>query len=187
MGWLLHGLGIVMTCGAALLAEFVLFRPIDGRADACLRRTDELRTLLKEEARIRREHARLSRPLAEARQRAATLQRRIPDEPQEAVFLAQVSHLAGEVGLQIRDYRPGAITRQPSYCAMRIDLICEGDYAGICKFVGRLVELPRHSVVVRMEIDSTGRGKVYAAELTLEIFFYGTAQPGASEKGVENA
>lgn len=185
LGRCLHGLGLLAALVTVLLVQFVIFRPIDHRTAACRQRSEKLQALLQQAPKIRREHAQLEKDLALARGQSATLQKRIPDDPREADFLAQVSRLAGEVGLQIRDYRPAAVETKPSYSVMRVDLACQGDYASICNFLGGLCELPRHSTVLHLQIDSDGDRQEYSVKLSLALYFAATGQSGV-ERGKKN-
>ena len=171
MRWWLHGAGLLVALVILLAAEFFVFRPIDRRADVCTQRVDKLRDLIEDEGRVRREHTRAVDELQAARDLAAMLNKRIPDEPSEADFLAQVSQLANEHSLKIQDYRPGAITTKDSCSALSVELICEGDYASLCSFLAGLSSLPRHATVALLEIDSDGRKATYSVKLSLELYF----------------
>ncbi|MBN2477593.1 MAG: type 4a pilus biogenesis protein PilO [Pirellulales bacterium] len=183
----MHGLGLLIALGIAGFVEFAVYRPIDGRTATCLKRNRELQALLREAPRVRADHARLTQEVADARAQAAVLKSRIPDEPQEADFLAQVSQLAGEVGLDIQDYCPGVITSRQTYSTMQVELICEGDYYSICNFLYRLAELPRHSTVVGLEINSEKGGQRYSAKMSLELYFAATGRPADIPKEVRDA
>jgi Tfp pilus assembly protein PilO len=172
-GWWLHGLGVAVTLFLMLFAEWFVYGPTDRRAAASARRTGELQALLRDEDPIRAEHARLTDELAAAREESAGLQKRIPNEPREGDFLAQVSQLAGDVGLNVRDYRPGAITAKPDYSHMQVELVCEGDYASICRFLAGLSELPRHSTVIRLQLDGDGSQPLCVANVSLRVYFTG--------------
>jgi len=171
LDWSLHGLGVAVMLAIALVAGIVVYGPIDRHTAEATQRADRLGQLLKNEARDRAAYEQTAKELATARQQAETLNSRIPDEPREADFLAQVSKLAGEVGLQIRDYRPGSITKKESHSVMRVNLICEGDYASICNFLDQLSELPRHSTVVRLQVKTEGERKEYSVDVSLELYF----------------
>lgn len=187
LGWALHGAGILTALAVALLAELLVYRPIDARAHDWARRAEGLHERLEDATRVRREHARLSHDLAVAREQTAALKKRIPDAPCEADFLAQVSRLADEIGLRIQDYRPGAVTAKTSYSVLRVDLICEGDYPSVCRFLDGLSQLPRHCTVVRLQIDSAKSKQDYSANMSLELYFGVTARSDAGQKGGTDA
>ncbi len=185
--WWLHGLGVLVVTGIALFAEFAVFRPIDDQTAANIHEARQLQTFLRDKDRVRSEHARLAKELAVARGQAATLQARIPDEPREADFLAQASKLAGQIGLQIQDYRPSAISSKQSYSTVRVDLICQGGYASICSFLDRLSKLPRHSTVTRLRIDANRNRPVYSVQISVTLYFVVNGQPSIAEKEATDA
>lgn len=187
LGRWLHVLGLLVVLAIAAGAEFLLYRPIAAKASVCARRADKLQALLHNQGQVRAEHTRLGKDLAEARKQAAALEDRIPNEPREAEFLAQLSRLASEVELQIEDYRPNTIVRKPDYSVLQVDLICEGGYASICNFLDRISRLPRHSTVVSLQIDSAGGGRKYPAKISLQLYFAGHGPSDADKKGTSDA
>jgi Tfp pilus assembly protein PilO len=183
LGWWLHGLGLLIALAIGLLTKSLVLAPIDDRAAAHLRRADRLQERLRDADRIRAEHARLVEDLAAARRQSEELKKRIPDEPREADFLAQVTHLADEVGLRIQDYRPGTVSEKTSYSVLQVELIGEGDYASICSFLSRLPGLARHSIVRRLQIVSDNKQKGYLLSMSLQLCFAVQGQPDLNQKG----
>jgi Tfp pilus assembly protein PilO len=183
LGWWLHGLGLLIALAIGLLAKSFVLAPIDDRTAAHLRRADRLQDRLRDADRIRAEHARLVEDLAVARRQSEELKKRIPDEPREADFLAQVTHLADEVGLRIRDYRPGTVSEKTSYSVLQVELIGEGDYVSICGFLRRLPGLARHSIVRRLEVASDSKQEGYVLAMSLQLCFAVQGQPDLSQKG----
>ena len=182
VSWSLHGLGALIACAIGLAAELVGYRPLDVEVAACARQTAGLQEVIQDGGRLRAEHARLRQELALAREQSADLIKRIPDQPEEADFLAQLSQLADESGLKIRDYRPGVITPRSSYATMKVDLSCAGNYESICTFLEGLAELPRHCTVVRFEIDSSSQVELYSVEISLELYVATVDQPDVERR-----
>ncbi len=187
LSWSLHGLGAAVVLVVALLTWAVACRPIQNGIVAGRYRVQQLDNLLKTRPQQKVLYDRLGKELAEAREQAEMLNDRVPEEPQEAVFLAQVSKLANDVGLSIQDYRPGAIKRDDSHCTMRVDLICRGRYSAICKFLDGLPNLPRHSTIVRLQITSEGDQPEYSADVSLELYFAAREQLDSKTKKPNNA
>ena len=183
LGWWLHGLGLLVALAIALLTKCIVLARIDDRAAAHLCRADQLQDRLQDADRIRAEHARLVEDLAAARNQSEELKQRIPDEPREADFLAQVSHLADEVGLRIQDYRPGTVSAEPSYSVLQVVLIGEGNYASICSFLDRLPDLARHSIVSRLQITSDNSQEDYVLAMSLQLCFAVQGRPDSNRKG----
>jgi Tfp pilus assembly protein PilO len=169
----LNLLGGLVAAVVALGSAWIIWGPLSretAEASVC---KDAYGDLLREEEYLRAERAKLGWQLDAARQQDIALRNRIPQEPREADFLAQVSRAAGELGLQITDYRPGVMTAKSSCSAMRVELNCEGTYRGICGLLGRLQELPRHSTVAKLEIDAGPSADKCLAKISLELYFFG--------------
>ncbi len=181
IGWALHGLGLFIALAGVILGRRVLLDPIDRMASQCAERIDYLQARLTEEDHLRAEHQRLKAEVDRARRESAALKQRIPDEPCEAEFLAELARLAGDAGLQIRDYRPGAATAWPSYSTLTVDLSGNGPYRSICALLDSLARLPRHCTVRQLEINADKRTADCRLELSVELYFDvrgTTAEPG---------
>jgi Tfp pilus assembly protein PilO len=183
MGWCLHGLGALAALCIVLSAHALLFQPIDRATAVCDCQTQKLQRFLRNERRVCQEHRQLSTELKDARRRAAELAERVPHQPQEAEFLAQVSQLAEQVGLLIRDYRPGAVTRERSYSSLHVELIGEGSYGATCHFLDRLSRLPRHSTVVFLQMSPQESSPKYDVRMSLELYFAAAKAPSQDRKG----
>ncbi len=182
LNWSLHGVGALVACAIALVAETAGFRPLDAEVAACARRTAELRAAIGDGEGLRAEHAQFRRELAAARVQSAKLIERIPDQPQEADFLAQLSELAENAGLKIRDYRPGVIRPYASYATMEVNLVCAGEYESLCTFLDGLSALPRHCTVIGLEIDSACEAACHSMELSLELYVAAAEEPEAERR-----
>jgi len=171
IGWGLHGLGLSIALVGVVLGRFVLLDPIDRKAAECAERVHYLQSRLSEEDHVRAEHQRLSAEVDRARRETAALKERIPDDPCEAEFLAELARLAGDVGLQIRNYQPGAATARTSYSTLTVDLSGQGTYRSICALLDGLAHLPRHCTVRKLEIKADKRTATCAVELSVELYF----------------
>src|SRR5580658_4906654 len=98
--------GAAVTAVLIVAGAWLLLGLPSGNSSETAARLESLRNLLADEGRLRAEHTKLRQQWDKAKQDEAAIQKRIPAEPQEAVFLAQVSQAADEVELQIKDYRP---------------------------------------------------------------------------------
>jgi len=182
LSWLLNGMGAFAAAAIVLIVQFAVYRPLDAQIAECTRQTEKLERLLASEEQLRQEHARRGEELAAAREQAALLKDRIPDEPRETEFLAQVSQLAGESGVTIQDYRPGVVTPKGAYSTMPVNLACVGGHQGICGLVHGLRELPRHSTMVRLEIDSREPTKHYGLNMSLGLYVATPITPETKSK-----
>jgi len=171
IGWGLHGLGAALALGGVILGRAALLDPIDRKVAQCAERVRYLQSRLSEEDEVRAEYQRLAAEVDQARRQTAALKQRIPDDPCEAEFLAELARLAAQVGLQIDDYRPGGVSVRPSYSTLTVDLSAEGTYQSICALLDGLAQLPRHCTVRRIEIQSDKRTAECQLELSIELYF----------------
>jgi Tfp pilus assembly protein PilO len=168
----LNVVGVIITAALFMGIAWFYWGPMSREATEYKQHLDNLRALIKEENRLREEHAALRQQLDRAAQQEAAIQKQIPHGPQEAEFLAQISQAAAEEGMQIVDYRPGVISSGEACSTLRVALACEGTYQAICTFLDRLQKLSRCSTVIRMEIEPSASPKHYATKLSLELYFF---------------
>ncbi len=185
LGAWLHAAGAVCALAVCLAVWLCLFRPVDAAARAARAGTAGLNRVLADADRIRNEHGQLKQQLAAARQAAARLSQSGPDQPQEAEFLAQITELADDVGLEIQDYRPMEKRRRERYSLLTVDLISAGPYASIGRFLDGLPRLPRHCTVEQLQISSKPDLGSCEARMTLRLYF--GAQGRAADRGAEAA
>ena len=182
-----HGAAGTALVAVLFLGWYLLIRPVETQQYLALQRVDQLETTLAASDSIHAEHASLTRRLAAARQQESSLQARIPDDPSEENFLALASELATQTGLTIKDYRPGMSTQTASCSAMEVELIGEGDYASICRFLDGVSKLPRLSSITGLHIDATKSGSAYLVEISVLLYFGATVEPEKPSRGAPNA
>jgi Tfp pilus assembly protein PilO len=185
-------LGSALHCGGALvslallaLGAWVVVAPLRAERSKHLQRCAHLDRLIAGRAGVEREHARLSQELQDVRRRKEEIRRRITDSAQVGEFLRQVSQVADDVGVRLREFRPGAATRTGQYGVVRIELHCTGGYRGICEFLERLDKLPRLATIDRLDIAAPNRGESYTFKISLDIYFAARdlAAQGAEQEG----
>lgn len=171
-----------------LVVWWSLIRPLDSDQYLASQRMLQLEETLSAADEIQAEHALLREHLLAAREQEASLQARIPDDPSEEEFLALASGLATDTGLRIKDYRPGKSRREASCSSLEVQLIGEGNYESICRFVDGLTKLPRLSTIASLHIDATKNHADYLIEISVLLFFDGQQQASdASAKRSPNA
>ena len=147
-------------------------------------RLDELTQSAKNAEAIRREHGRLSSRLVELEGRYAGLQGPLPTNADAGSFLKQVSQIAQEEQLEIRNFQPANSVDGEGYTAMEVLLDGEGSFASICAFFDRLSKIQRLSKVRRLAIKVDPQAETYQMEATIVIYFGLKAQrPDAGLKG----
>jgi Tfp pilus assembly protein PilO len=169
--WVINGAGCLVLFAGLAVAQFAFFAALDAQTDACADRARHLKQLLTRSAEVRAEHHRLTLLNHEADARARAILQRIPDEPQEAEFLSQVTQLAQQVSLQIIDYRPAAALESDTCWHLEVQLACRGTYASLCRFLDGLNHLERFTNLARLDVASDGQSTEYAVSMSLVLYF----------------
>lgn len=186
LDWALHAGGLAVVLSSVCLMQALVYRPLQSATSETLARRGEIDSLLKDADRLRAERDRLKQSLSEARQEERRLLSRVPDAPHEAVFLGQVSRLAQDVELQIRDYRPGEVRARPNYSEMEISLACEGSYDSLCRFLDGLARLPRLVKLSLLDVtDPEGDGP-YPATMKFTVYFSTSPKPAAPARSASH-
>lgn len=182
-GWLLHGLGLLVTMLAAGVFYVFGYQPLDGESASLQAQALMLDGLLNQATTIYAENSRLKTQVNEFERKAIAVLSRVPEEPREADFLAQVSELAQQTGLDILDYRPGILRPQTTYTEMEVKLVSKGTYASLCGFLEQIDRLPRLCRLMNLSIDAKASDGKYAMEMTLVIFFTTGSKAPSNEAG----
>jgi Tfp pilus assembly protein PilO len=181
LGLGLHGLGLSIVLATAGLGYALVIRPLETRIEESDGRSLQLEAVLREAHKVRAEHQRLQGAMAAAEAKAADLQKRVPDEPSEAEFLAQLTQAANQTGLQISDYRPGVVRGGQRCSQLQIQLSCQGTYRSICDFLDRLAALPRITQVEKLDITAAGPD---GHPVTLWVIVYFRLTKGIGDPGL---
>jgi type IV pilus assembly protein PilO len=182
LGWSLHGLGLAASLAAAGLTYALVFRPLETSRRESAARREEIAMLLQSVDQLRSQRDGLRKALADVDRERISLLARVPDAPQEADFLSQISCLADSVGLKLRDYRPGQVHTQASYSEMEIGLSCEGGYEGLCRFLDGLGRLPRLVNLEQLDVTDQQSNGTYPASMKLVIYFGAQSEATAERK-----
>jgi len=177
LGACLHALGLLIAAGTAVAAHALLWVPLAEEVNEAGNQHTTVQAKFDGAMEARLEHRRLLTTLAKIERDAAALQRRIPEEPLEADFLAELTKAAQQVNLQIQNYQPGVVTVEPTCSQLEIVLSGVGSHRSICGFLDRLTRSPRLSRVLTLEIDSAADGGLYPVSMKLVIFFDVKQQP----------
>lgn len=169
--WMIHGTGAGVLLLAAAAVYALVLAPQQATFARNENRRHSLSALMKRGPAIRREFETLQAALEEQRAKRQDFQLRLPADPQEAEFLAQVARLARSVELNVREYRPGKITPRGNYSELEIELSCEGGYPSICRFLAGLPTLPRLSSLTGVDVEAKPEQPVYPIRLKLSAYF----------------
>jgi Tfp pilus assembly protein PilO len=180
--WSVHAAAVAILLAAVGSVYGLAMRPLDRRLAECRAESAKIEALLAHRDHIASEHAKLRQSLADVEEKAAAIQRRVPDEPMEAEFLGQVAQAAAQAGLQVRDYRPAGSTVKSACSRLEIQLACQGSYAALCRFLDRLAALPRLARVVNLDVTGSS-GADCTMTVTLVVFFHINQSPDAKPAG----
>lgn len=172
LDWLIHTVGFLVTltcCSTALLLwehsladEQLLLTRRMGRASQLLANAVETRAVA-ESHRIE---------LAQRELQWSELIARIPDAPQESEFLAQLSGLARETGMEIREYHPESTFATDTHVELEIALRADGSYGSLCRFLDGVEALPRLCRVTQLDVSTSDEpSESYPVNMKLRLFF----------------
>ena len=171
-GWLFHAAGLLIAVAGVMLAVAFIYRPMVADLGSLEYQSSDLSQFLSTADDIESVNRQLSGELSEMEARLVSLKEQIPDSPCEADFLAQLTELAQQTGLNIRDYRPGSIVQKENYKALEVKLSAEGTYPSICRALDQLQNLPRLCRITNLKVAAPNAStKKYPLEMTLQIYF----------------
>ncbi len=182
LGWLFHLGGLVTLVLAACAYQFVISGVITHRQAADAAEIARFETLLETERDTAREFTRLQSNLKLLEDSAEAARQRIPETPEEAEFLAQISKAASENGLAIQNFTRGAVTVLETHSQLQIRLTGEGDYASICGFFERMANFSRVATVSNLSLSIPGDAEIYPLDMTLTLYF-GARTPQGDASG----
>src|SRR5262245_21666056 len=153
-GRLLHYAGVLATVACASFGYSFLHAPaVETIADTSAR-IDEVVQSVQNAPVIRAQHQKVSQKLQEVTTRIANVQRRVPQASDEGDFLHQLTELASNEKLSIKEYNPGKAEARDGYAEMQVMLKGEGSFGSICTFVDRLNKLARLSKVKELTLTA---------------------------------
>lgn len=106
------------------------------------------------------------------------LQAKFPQIPEESQFLQALSLRAAEVGVRLGEFRPGGIIKGKDCMEMELRLRSTGQYAGVCRWLDSLTDVPRFVRVSNISLagPSTPGGDC-VLEIQLNLLFGLSNQP----------
>ena len=180
LGWLFHLGGLVTLVIGGCAYHFVISSLITHRQTADAVEIARIETLLETDRDKWRDFSRLQAELKRLEASAEAARQRIPETPQEAEFLAQISEAATEKGLRIQNFTRGSVTVLPTHSQLQIRLTGEGDYAAICGFFEKMANFSRVATVSNMALNVPEDSEIYPLDMTLTLYFGARAPRGGS-------
>ncbi len=182
LGWLFHLGGLVTLVLGACAYQFVISGLITHRQAADAAEIVKFETLLETDRYAGRDFIRLKGELVKLEASAEAARQRIPETPQEAEFLAQISEAANEKGLVIQNFTRGDVKVLETHSQLQVRLTGEGDYASICGFFEKMANLSRVATVSDMSLSIPANSDIYPLDMTLTLYF-GARTPQGGNSG----
>ena len=182
------GLFVVLSIAAAGVFYYFVETPRQDAYEVEARKLSDIR------ARISRGQA-LARQLPEFRKDVTTLEARLeslkpilPDERDVGDLLRRVQTLATQSNLQVRGFRPQAITTREMHAEWPIGLQLEGNYHNFGLFLDRVSKFPRiinigNMTLASKEPPSASSSMTINATATTFVFVDPGAAGAAAKKG----
>jgi Tfp pilus assembly protein PilO len=171
-GRLLHYVGVLVLVVCLSTGYSFLHAPAEQAIAETSNRIDELMQSIQNAPVIRQQHGIVSAKLSEVTTRIANVQRRVPNDAGAGEFLRQVTELAEEEKLAIKDFRPNENPEvKNGYAELQVTLKGEGSFGSVCTFVERLNKLARLSKIKDLSLTSETETTKYPMTATLVIYF----------------
>jgi Tfp pilus assembly protein PilO len=182
-GRLLHYAGVLATVVCATVGYSFLHAPaLRGIANTSARIDDLLASV--RNGPVTREYHRIAvAKLHDVTTRIANLQRRVPQDADAGAFLKEITRLAGEGHLSIKDFHPEKPEVKAGYAEMQVTLKGQGSFGSICTFVDQLTKLTRLSKIKDLTLSVADNATEYPMTATLVIYFGLRGSDEASAQG----
>jgi Tfp pilus assembly protein PilO len=170
-GRLLHYSGVLATVVFATAGYSLLHAPTVAAIFDTSTRIEEVILSVENAPLIRAQHEKISSRLSEVERRIADVQNRVPNDADAGQFLKEVTRIANEEKLSIRDFHPEKPAEKQGYAEQEVTLKGEGTFASICRFFDRLNRLSRLSKVKSLTVTAIDGTDEYPMSATLIIYF----------------
>lgn len=170
-GRLLHYAGVLATVVCTTVGYSLLHAPAVHEIAETSAKIDDLLASVRNGP-VMREHHRIAvDKLHEVTTRIANLQRRVPRDSDAGTFLKEVTQLAGEDKLVIKDFHPETPEAKKGYTEMQVTLKGQGSFGSICSFIDQLARLTRLSKITDLTLSAGDDVTQYPMTATLVIYF----------------
>ncbi len=179
----LHGLMMLLTL-TLVAAGWLVSMGIHRQVLAAENQEIAERELLEEAAQFEATQHSLLEELGHLQKQISLLQDTLPDSPNEAAYLSQLSVLASHCDVTMSDFRPGSVLTQPQFKEIELRLRCSGTYANLCRWFAGLKSLPRIARISHVNIAApAGPELTCAVDLQLNLVFAVQASTQLANKG----
>src|SRR3954469_25139622 len=170
-GRLLHYAGVLATVVCTTLGYSFLHAPALREIAETSAQIEGLLASVHNGPVTREQHRIATEKLREVTTRIANLQRRVPQDAQDATFLKEVTELAAAGKLAIKDVHPEKPEAKTGYKEMQVTLKGQGSFGSICSFIDQLTKLTRLSKIKDLTLSIGENAGEYPMTATLVIYF----------------
>lgn len=168
----LHLLGMVGLCMIGSLFYYGVHIPLENGGEQLIANKLSLEKFLETEDRIRRENREANELLSDRKKYLDDLLQRIPNKANEDTFLAQLSKIARQSGVAIKNFSPGNPVMMQRHARLDIDISANASYEGICHFLNGVAKMPRLCQITSFDVDSSlSPTNQYQFRAKLRIFY----------------
>lgn len=173
LGWVLHAVGVLTAVVA--VGAFIEFGylPLAEQQELCDQRIAQLESMLTKASQVQAEHQSRTVELATLKESVVETQRRLPSEMREHEFLDQVRAAASATGVELGEYRLGAIVELASYSKADLTFECHGSFASICQFLNKIDHLARITEISNLQMETADNFNRYPLQVTFVLYFGG--------------
>lgn len=155
----------------AAVAFVTINRPLTEWRHDITRRANLVRANLSEGAALRRRHAEQKQQLDDLLASVEEVNSRLPDQPREGEFLADLSRLAEDNDVSIEDFRRGRTLETDTHSVVTVSITAEGPHRGACAVVDAVSKLPRLAELTHLEIAPGTQDGIYKMQMTYALYY----------------
>ena len=183
----LRRLSYLLQGGAGLIALLILgigwllANVMADRASDLDQAAEQAVALRSRSRQIRNQFKVLTTKVKAAQEDVEQAQARLGVGPQESRFIAQLTDLAEQYGLEVAEIRPGSTSLHASFGILELQLSGTGSYDGLCSFLAAMDKLPRICHVAGMNVGvMDAEAESLRIDLKMQLLFsLPTAEPAS--------
>ncbi|WP_197525114.1 type 4a pilus biogenesis protein PilO [Botrimarina hoheduenensis] len=162
-----------MSVGLGVLALIYLTasQPLITWRASLANQTRNLRLSLQEAPGVRSRHSVLKSQLDGLLTRVEDVTKRMPNEPRDDEFLADLSRIAREKGVQLEDFRRGTVSQDKTHSSLNVMVTARANHAGLCGLIDAVQRLPRLAELNEMQITGAAQGETYPVLLQYTLYY----------------
>jgi Tfp pilus assembly protein PilO len=170
-GRLLHYAGVLATVICTTAGYSFLHAPAVHEIAETSAQIDELLESVRNGPVTRQHHHIAEEKLRSVTTRISNLQRRVPSDADAGAFLKEVTQLASNDQLAIKDFHPEKPEAKQGYAEMQVTLKGQGSFGSVCTFIEQLTKLTRLSKIKDLTLSAGDNPSEYPMTATLVIYF----------------